>query len=103
MASVEIIFEQVYLYALVREAVNGRGRVGRGTDGRTNDDRGKDVVPLHTVTFKITQLRNELMKMYVFCQLLQAWERIPSSCCDSLERFVVDISPEKASLKIKHF
>ena len=35
-------------YALVGEAVYGRGRAGQGTDGRTNDDRGKDVVPLYS-------------------------------------------------------
>ena len=32
-------------YALVGEAVYGWGRAGRGTDGRTNYDRGKGVVP----------------------------------------------------------
>ena len=30
---------------MVGEAVYGRGKVGRGTDGRTNDHLGIDVVP----------------------------------------------------------
>ena len=33
-------FRMSHLYELVGEAVYGRGKVGR-----TNDDRGKDVVP----------------------------------------------------------
>ena len=36
----------VDIYAMVREAVYGRGTDGRGTDGQTNDDREKDVVPI---------------------------------------------------------
>ena len=40
----------LYLYELVGECVYlyvGRGRDGRGKVGRTNDNRGKDVVPFH--------------------------------------------------------
>ena len=39
----------LYLYELVGECVYlyvGQGRDGRGINGRTNDDRGKDVVPV---------------------------------------------------------
>ena len=44
----------VDIYAMVREAVygrgtDGRGTDGRGTDGRTNDDREKDVVPIKSL------------------------------------------------------
>ena len=41
----------LYLYALVGECVylyEGRGRDGREKVGRTNNDRGKDVVPFTT-------------------------------------------------------
>ena len=31
---------------MVGEAIYGQGKVSRGTDGWTNDDRGKDVVPI---------------------------------------------------------
>ena len=37
-------------YALVGVSV-GRGRAGRRKVGRTNDDRGKDVVPIFSVKF----------------------------------------------------
>ena len=36
-------------------------------------------------------------------QLLLACKQISSSCCDSLEQFVVDISPVKVSLKVTQF
>ena len=45
-----------YLYELVGECVYfyvGRARDGRGKVGRTNDDRGKDVVPMFS-QLKIT-------------------------------------------------
>ena len=35
----------VDIYAMVGEAVYGRGRAGRAKVGRTNNDRGKDLVP----------------------------------------------------------
>ena len=35
----------VDIFAMVGEAVYGRGTDGRGTDGQTNDDWVKDVVP----------------------------------------------------------
>ena len=41
----------LYIYELVGECVYlyvDRGRDSRGKVGRTNDDRGKDVVPLET-------------------------------------------------------
>ena len=44
----------VDIYAMVGECVclyNGRGKAGRGTDSRTNDDRGKDVVPLRKLKY----------------------------------------------------
>ena len=45
----------LYLYELVGECVYlyiGRGSDGRGKVGRTNDDRGKDVVPFFTNVLK---------------------------------------------------
>ena len=57
MVGVSVGRATLYLYELVGECVYlyvGRGRDGWGKVGRTNDDRGKDVVPLgcEPVTFR---------------------------------------------------
>ena len=49
MVGVTVGLDNTHLYELVGECVYlylGRGRDGRGKVSRTNNDRGKDVVPL---------------------------------------------------------
>ena len=46
MVGVTVGRDNTHLYELVGEAVYGRGKASRGKVGRTNDDRGKDVVPI---------------------------------------------------------